>query len=299
MIYKVRFVEKSNQLIEKEVKKYFQLSEQKCIDIFLPSEYSYEIVDEAEKADICILGVQHVNNRLLRKNEINILLNRENFGCGRTHYQFFNKYGDCNNHMVDIYIHNHYSDVVYDIDGKTPKVLPVVDYRIQYFKKVYHEWSEDFNIPFEAKKFCLFVSANGLNANKRASCELLSNMGNVEFITNYKSILDDKECIHGYHLMKFFNQYKFIICFENSHTNGYITEKIFNVFHARCIPIYDGAPDIDNYINSKAYIRFDSNTLRKVKLLNSSKLLYERVIGMDKINKTHSIRVQNYLKHFI
>lgn len=286
-------------MVENEVTKYFQLNDKKCVDIFLPSEYSYEIVDESEKADICIIGVQHVNNDLLRKNEINILLNVENFGVGRSHYQFFNKYGDCNNPMVDIYIHNHHSDVLYNIDGKTPKILPTVDYRIQYFKKVYNDWSNDFNTPFEDKKFCLFVSANRMNTNKNTVCNLLSIIGKVDFITNYKSILGDKECVHGYHLMKFFNQYKFIICFENSHTNGYMTEKIFNVFHARCIPIYDGAPDIDKYINNSAYIRFDKDAVKKVVELSSSKILYERMIGMDKINDEYIIKEKNYLRHFI
>ena len=296
-IYKVRFVEKSKQLIEERVKKYFQLLDKKCIAIFLPDNYQYEIVGENEKADICILGIQHTDNKLLRKNEINILLNLENFGVGRAHYQFYNKYSDDNNELVDIYIHNHHTDVVYK--NNIPKIVPVIDYRIKYFKKIHNQWSKDFNVPFEKKKFCLFVSANGLNSNKQKVCKLLSKIGNIEFITQYKDYLGEKENVHGYHMMKFFNQYKFIICFENSKTNGYITEKIFNVFHARSIPIYDGAPDIDNYINKKAYIKFGDSTVNKVCLLNSSKQLYERVINEYKINKNHKIRVANYLKHYV
>ena len=295
--YKVRFVDKSAQLIEKKVEKYFQLLDTKCISIFLPDNYKYEIVGEDEEADICILGIQHINNKLLRKNEINIFLNLENFGVGRTHYQFYNKYGDDGNPLVDIYIQNHYTEVIYK--NNIPKIIPVVDYRIKYFKKVYNQWSKDFNVPFEKKKFCLFVSANSLNSNKQKVCNLLAKIGTIEYITQYKNYLGDKENVHGYHMMKFFNQYKFIICFENSKTNGYITEKIFNVFHARSIPIYDGAPDIDNYINKNAYIKFDDLTFNKVRLLNSSKQLYEGIMNKYKINKNHKIREMNYLKYYV
>ena len=50
-------------------------------------------------------------------------------------------------------------------------------------------------------------------------------------------------------------EYKFNFCYENASSyNGYITEKIFDSFFAGCIPIYWGAPDIDQYIPADCYI---------------------------------------------
>lgn len=50
-------------------------------------------------------------------------------------------------------------------------------------------------------------------------------------------------------------KYKFAICFENSlDTPGYITEKIFNCFNARCVPIYLGTEEIKKYIPDNCYI---------------------------------------------
>lgn len=49
--------------------------------------------------------------------------------------------------------------------------------------------------------------------------------------------------------------YKFVICFENSCiTLGYITEKIFDALIAGTVPIYWGAPNIDQYIPKDCFI---------------------------------------------
>ena len=43
--------------------------------------------------------------------------------------------------------------------------------------------------------------------------------------------------------------------YENTkNINGYITEKIFDSFHAGCIPIYLGADNITNYIPQNCFI---------------------------------------------
>jgi hypothetical protein len=91
---RVRFSEKSKQLIVNKhfEKNYFELIDTQAIDIFLSNKYQYVIVDENEPADICIIGIQHNDNSLLRENEYNIFLSVENFSVGRTHYNHWNKF---------------------------------------------------------------------------------------------------------------------------------------------------------------------------------------------------------------
>jgi len=49
--------------------------------------------------------------------------------------------------------------------------------------------------------------------------------------------------------------YKFCICYENiDGVPGYVTEKIFDVFHAGSIPIYLGAPNIAEYVPRDCFI---------------------------------------------
>ena len=67
---RVRFSEKSKQLIvsESEQANYYELLDTQAIKIFLPDKYQYQIVDESEPANICIVGIQHTDNSLLRPN---------------------------------------------------------------------------------------------------------------------------------------------------------------------------------------------------------------------------------------
>jgi hypothetical protein len=54
-----------------------------------------------------------------------------------------------------------------------------------------------------------------------------------------------------------YQKYDFAICFENMAMAGYVTEKIFDAFFARSIPIYWGAPDIATLIPSNCFIALD------------------------------------------
>jgi hypothetical protein len=275
MCLRVRFSEKDKQLVGARTDKYYQLNDVQCLDMFLPKKYKYKIVDESEEADICIIGIQHIDNTLLRDNEINILLNVENLSVGRTHYQHFNKFKRYNNPKIDMYIYN-------DISNANEKAIPTVIRRIQYFKSIENKFNETLNTPFNNKKFCLFVSRNSSNNNKIRAINILSKYGNVDFINKYDNILKDRSCYNDIELLKVFNQYKFIICFENSKTNGYITEKIFNVFLSKSIPIYDGAPDVDIFINSGSFLKYDSNMEKNIVQLLDNEELYNSVINREK-----------------
>ena len=41
--------------------------------------------------------------------------------------------------------------------------------------------------------------------------------------------------------------YRFALVFENTRFPGYVSERVFECFFARCIPIYSGAPDVAQY----------------------------------------------------
>ena len=50
------------------------------------------------------------------------------------------------------------------------------------------------------------------------------------------------------------SKYRFSLCFENMPMTGYVTEKLFDCFYAGTVPIYWGAPDINELVPSDAYI---------------------------------------------
>lgn len=75
--------------------------------------------------------------------------------------------------------------------------------------------------------------------------------------------------------------YKFSLCFENASAPGYITEKIFDSFKAKCIPIYWGAPDVSKYIPKNCFVDFrDFNDYASLLeyLNNMSEIRYNKYI---------------------
>jgi len=275
---RVRFSEKSKQLIvsKDEQKNYFELLDTQAIKIFLPDKYNYEIVDEDKAADICIVGIQHTDNSLLRANEYNIFLSVENFSVGRTHYKHWNKFSRDKNPLISTYIYN---DIAHPINN----IIPVVYSRVKYFNSVYSSFESIRSaISFEQKKFCLFTSRNGLNSNKQLIINQLSQIDKIDFLDQYDDVLKDKSCYNSPELISIYSQYKFIICFENSKTDGYVTEKIFNVFLSGSIPIYDGAPNITDYIVPGSFIQYDNNIVKKITMLANNKDLYNAVVNKNK-----------------
>jgi hypothetical protein len=49
-------------------------------------------------------------------------------------------------------------------------------------------------------------------------------------------------------------KYRFALVYEDARFPGYVSERIFDCFFARCIPIYSGAPDVAQYVPPSAFI---------------------------------------------
>lgn len=101
------------------------------------------------------------------------------------------------------------------------------------------------------------------------------------YLFKYKKIKSYK----GYCDSKFqtISKYKFCLCIENMwNINDYISQRLFDILHSNCVPIYLGASNIENYIPKKCFIDLrDFNN-------NFSKLL-------DKLISINEIDYQSYL----
>jgi hypothetical protein len=49
-------------------------------------------------------------------------------------------------------------------------------------------------------------------------------------------------------------EYRFCLAYENSMENDYISEKLFDCFYAGCVPIYQGAPNVREYVPPETFI---------------------------------------------
>jgi alpha(1,3/1,4) fucosyltransferase len=121
-------------------------------------------------------------------------------------------------------------------------------------------------INFDSRKLVTQISSNKNSTNakelyttRKTNNHLLSEIIPADFIfygqgweslyKNYGGIVNNKFLTLG--------QFKFSLCFENMRgVNGYITEKIFDCFRAKTVPIYYGCKNISYYIPKNTFIDY-------------------------------------------
>ena len=135
------------------------------------------------------------------------------------------------------------------------------------------------NIDIPSKKFCAWVVSNGGGTERNHFFDKLSEYKVVDsggsFRNNVGGPVGDK--------LEFLSHYKFSICFENSKTQGYISEKLVDAFEAGTIPIYFGDDTILELLNNNSYIHvkdeseFDEK-IELIKKIDNNDTLYQQMI---------------------
>lgn len=111
---------------------------------------------------------------------------------------------------------------------------------------------------------------------------------------------------------EFLRNYRFNICYENCISSGYCTEKLFQAYLNDCIPIYNGDPNLLDYINPKSLIYTkglsDDEVVERVKTIENNPDLYEQMIKepifndpefLPKLNRSIVKRIMMYPKRKI
>jgi hypothetical protein len=301
---KVRILENTGCFLERCTGKYYNMPRDQLISLFLPNYFTYKIVSPDDPADICIFSIQLEDKNLLRKNEINIMICIEN--CKRwSHYKHYNKYGDYGNNMVDVYCYNHIASMV---KTKTSSVsfisIPTIYMRINYYNKIknYYESLPSLQCPFNKRKFALVINKSNLNHDIYKLLNRLKIYGKIDNISIHNDKILHSSCYNSIELLEVFNQYKFIVCFENSYNDGYVTEKIFNCFLAKVVPIYCGSPIISKFFNINSFINIYPNTIEQmdlsiVKTIRDDESKFNEIINKNKMNESYND--ENYMNEMI
>ena len=269
--------------------KYYSMQniEQFC-EYFLPDRYEYIIKFNTEidsSCDIALWRSDLEDNSSLNPNEVNILICIENcpFWAHHKwqHYKHYNKYGDYGNKKIDIYYYNHI-DTLYKTDSFLS--IPLIYRFIDYYNKNYKIIHPTEYTDFANKRFCLIINKSNLNPEIQSYINILNQIGNGEIdnISIYNEYIESKSCYHSCELLNVMNKYKFVLCFENSYADGYITEKIFNCFFARTIPIYKGSSVITRYISSDAFL--NPNDIQVIHEIQNNEYMYNNIINSKKIS---------------
>ena len=155
---------------------------------------------------------------------------------------------------------------------------PTETHQLTAFHSVYN-MTKVRGVDIKKKKFCAWVVSNGSGSARNLFFDKLSEYKTVDsgggFRNNVGGPVEDK--------LKFLENYKFSICFENSKTDGYISEKLSDAFEAGTIPIYYGDDTVQELVNTKSYIHvkdeneFDEK-IELIKKIDQNDTLYEQMI---------------------
>lgn len=155
------------------------------------------------------------------------------------------------------------------------------------------------------RKFCCSVISNALAESERAHMlSLLEGYKSVDngggYRNNIGGRVKDK--------LEFETHYKFTMCFENSSTIGYTTEKLLEGFAGGGIPIYWGNPNVEKEFNEKAFVncsKFSSfeKALEYIKDLDNDDEKYLEVVRepifTDKSGKGKQDYIQKNVEAFL
>lgn len=138
---------------------------------------------------------------------------------------------------------------------------------IKYFPLYYPQpylYMIDDVVPFNEKKLCAMITGNHNSTHPQ---ELYSQR--VAIINFFEKNAADQFDLYGIGWNKrdrvcykgpvpnkcpYLRNYRFAICYENMRSETYITEKIFDILHAGCVPVYWGGKKITQYIPQRCYI---------------------------------------------
>lgn len=107
---------------------------------------------------------------------------------------------------------------------------------------------------FKKNKFCSFISSK----ETPERVDFVNALSKFQYIDCPGDVLNNHKKLRGRGDQKykrnFLKKYKFNISFENTYSDGYVTEKIIQPMFVNTLPIYWGTKEVKNDFNPKSFI---------------------------------------------
>lgn len=108
------------------------------------------------------------------------------------------------------------------------------------------------------RRFCAFVVSNPRAHVRNKFFEKLSAYKHIDSCGSAMNNCGFCAPREGY--LEFLQQFKFMICFENTSSSHYITEKLHNAYLGGTIPIYWGCTKAKEWLNGKAFLQLEDDS---------------------------------------
>ena len=152
-------------------------------------------------------------------------------------------------------------------------------------------------------KFCSFICRNDYFGDRKYFFELINSIDKVSCPGLFMHNDDELKILYKDNKRTYLRNFKFNLCPENSNSEGYVTEKIFDSILAGCIPIYWGSnnnpePNIINqnkilFLNLK---EDNSVVLEKIKNLWNDSDTYQSFISQPPLLENAAEEIYNHFK---
>ena len=137
------------------------------------------------------------------------------------------------------------------------------------------------NAKSKKNKFASLVASHDATNIRTQMYNQISNIGNINCPGKLFHNDDTLKLNFNDDKIEYLKDFKFNICPENTISDGYITEKLFDSFKAGCIPIYNGDENIElDLVNKNALFFFkkdEDNTdiIKEIEKLNKDDKLFD------------------------
>lgn len=216
------------------------------------------------------------------------------------YYPHYQKYGNYGDPRIHVYFYNHINRCIFN---EKYIAIPLLYPQLDYLRRFYAEIKPTTIIPFYKKKLCLFASWGGYRSHvKQQIIRFMKSLGPgaCDTLEVHKPSVGAASCYHSAELLNVIQQYKFVFVCENSLGDGYITEKIFNGFFGRAIPIYNGSPAIERYFNKDSFINAnDPANLARIPVIMNNEVAFQRMIDAEKIGPYDNEDYAHKLRQFM
>lgn len=145
-------------------------------------------------------------------------------------------------------------------------------------------------------KFGYFMVRNGECQYRGDYFDYLNKVKGVDSLGSYKN--NTGFTLTGDHeeMISYLSQYKFALCFENSSSPGYCTEKIIQAYLAGCIPVYWGDPNVFDYFDSGSmvYVNDFEEATKQIMEIDSNPELYNQMVNRNIFSSNKFLDKEGY-----
>ena len=180
---------------------------------------------------------------------------------------------------------HHYDMNLIDALPSTEKGNIVIPHTLAGMHFYVHDLFEKLNKPrvwnaddHRKRRFCTFIVSNGGPIVRKLFFVKLSEFKHIDSCGRFANNCNNMqipECDSDEYY-DFLRSFRFMMCFENSHIDYYLTEKLINAYIGGCIPIYWGCPQLDSLVNTDAMLVLDKDASEE-----SMQKLYDRVAYLE------------------